>query len=186
MKHYLNDLIVVLVCCITVAIVTFIESARVDDLQKQLAEITTQLKTVEEVFEQADKLKTRINHVNPRADAQEIAYTILRLSNKYQVDHHQIAAQAEVESSYNVNAIGRLGERGLLQVMPATFKEHGQGDINDWFNSADAGVAYIAWLQRHYSDSVLASYNAGPNRRGKRQIASRYVAKVNRRMEVLR
>ena len=50
MKHYLNDLIVVLACCITVTIVTFIESDRVDDLEDELIGITRRLEVVEQVL----------------------------------------------------------------------------------------------------------------------------------------
>lgn len=54
MKHYLNDLIVVLACCLTVTIVTFIESDRVDKLQWELKEeltgITRRLEIVEQVL----------------------------------------------------------------------------------------------------------------------------------------
>jgi len=50
MKHYLNDLIVILACCLTVAIVTFIEGDRVDNLQDELIGITRRLEVVEQVL----------------------------------------------------------------------------------------------------------------------------------------
>lgn len=50
MKHYLNDLIVVLVCCLIVTIVTFIDGDRVDDMQDELTGITRRLEIVEQVL----------------------------------------------------------------------------------------------------------------------------------------
>ena len=153
-------------------------------LEERINQAETRMETVEEVFGQAQTIKQRINRVNPKANAPDIAYMILHLSSKYKVDYRQITAQAEVESTYKVNAVGRLGERGLLQIRPATFSEHGSGDINDWRDSLEAGVKYIAWLNKHCGESIL-SYNAGPNHPRKHIVSRGYFVRVRRGIERL-
>lgn len=150
-------------------------------LEERINQAETRMETVEEVFGQAQTIKQRINRVNPKANASNIAYMILHLSSKHKVDYRQITAQAEVESTFKIDATGRLGERGLLQVRPATFSEHGSGNIEDWRDTLEAGVSYIAWLNRHYGESIL-SYNAGPNNPRKHIVSRGYSARVRQMM----
>lgn len=50
----------------------------------------------------------------------EIAMAIAEASFEYQVDPFLLLAMIEVESRYNVDAIGRHGELGLMQIKPST------------------------------------------------------------------
>lgn len=185
MKYCMFNNLIIVITIIAIMFALITQTNQIKQLQDQLIQMESKMGTVEEVFDQAGIIKNRINRVNPKANKMEIAYAIMYVANKYQVDHLQIAAQAEVESAYCVDAIGKQGEKGLLQVMPTTFAEHGRGNIDNWFDTLDAGAAYVAWLRKYYGDTVLASYNAGPNRARKQQIARGYIAKVSRRMTAL-
>jgi len=182
-KHQIIIAIIVWIIFTFAGIISY-QAIQIEKLEERLDQVETRMKTVEEVFGQAEAIKQRINRVNPKANAPDIAYTILHLAYKYQVDYRQITAQAEVESAYRVDAVGRLGERGLLQVRPATFFEHGSGNIEDWRDSLEAGVKYMAWLNRHYGESIL-SYNAGPNHPRKHIVSRGYFVRVRRGIERL-
>lgn len=158
---------------------------QLERLGQRLEQIENRLKITEEVFGQAEVIQKRIKQVNSKAHAQEITYMILHLSRKYQIDCWQITAQVEVESAFQVDAIGKLGEKGLLQVRQSTFLEHGNGNINDWRDALEAGVRYIVWLEKHYGESVM-SYNAGPNNRRKSIVAKDYRDKVKQKIEKLK
>jgi membrane-bound lytic murein transglycosylase F len=101
-----------------------------------------------------------------------------KYSEKYfgaDFDWRWFRAQAIAESAMNPAAVSRCGARGLMQVMPATFR--GLQRINPWLVSVDdpeqniaAGVFYDHKLYRIWSwprpeidrmALMLASYNAG-------------------------
>lgn len=63
--------------------------------------------------------------VNPaltEKDAFKIAELIYDKSESYGFDYKVVAAQIAVESSFKVNAVGAIGEIGLMQVRPVTAK----------------------------------------------------------------
>lgn len=128
-----------------------------------------------ELIERTDKILTGTDQVRgyikdlrpslPDAVAGEIARYIAFYSRKYGVDSRIVVAMAYRESSFDRNAVGTVGERGLLQVSPETFKDFGRGDFRDWRNTLEAGVRYYAHLQRRYGGNVvlaISAYNAGP------------------------
>lgn len=51
------------------------------------------------------------------------AERIVYVSQKYDINPFLIASQANLESSWNPNAIGKASDMGLLQLMPETSKE---------------------------------------------------------------
>ena len=55
------------------------------------------------------------------------------------------------------------GAQGVMQFMPATWKEIGRGDPLDPINSIDAGAAYLKKLHGAYGtwDAAVAHYNGG-------------------------
>ncbi len=84
-------------------------------------------------------------------------------------------AQAMAESDLNPNAKSRVGARGLMQLMPSTFKlirtvRPEFGEINDPEWNIAAGIMHDRYLYRLYEKDihdtermrfVFASYNAG-------------------------
>lgn len=79
-----------------------------------------------------------------------------------------VAAQLNLESSWDATAESKSGAVGLAQFMPDTWKEYGTSNIDDRTDpqlSIDAYVKYMQYLLRIEGGNVqlaLAAYNAGP------------------------
>jgi membrane-bound lytic murein transglycosylase F len=106
-------------------------------------------------------------------------HTFRKYSKRYfgpAFDWRLFKAQAIAESNLNVRARSRAGARGIMQLMPATYREirsknpeiAGHWDHPEW--NIAAGIAYArqlwtAWLEDSHADHVrefmLGSYNAG-------------------------
>ena len=98
-----------------------------------------------------------------------------KYGDKYDVDWLLMAAQGYQESQLNQAARSPVGAIGVMQVMPATGKELGVGDITEVEANIHAGVKYMRWMIDQYYgkepmtklDKALfafASYNAGAGR----------------------
>lgn len=92
----------------------------------------------------------------------------------------------EVESHGNPEAVSRTGARGLMQVMPETFKEVSRNDFEYAFNpyvNVSAGTAYLSRLWGYCARNcsrwnkmnntqrlslVAAAYNGGQGRLNKK------------------
>ncbi len=94
---------------------------------------------------------------------------------KYDVDYLLMAAQGYQESRLDQSVRSHVGAIGVMQVMPATGKELGVGDITQVEANIHAGVKYFRFMIDHYYKNepmerldkglmTLASYNAGPGR----------------------
>jgi membrane-bound lytic murein transglycosylase MltF len=95
--------------------------------------------------------------------------------SRYNVDSVLMAAQGYQESRLDQAVKSRVGAVGVMQVMPATGKEMGVGDITKVEPNIHAGVKYFRFMMdEFYKDEpmdalnkglmTLASYNAGPAR----------------------
>jgi membrane-bound lytic murein transglycosylase MltF len=98
-----------------------------------------------------------------------------KYADKYDMDWLLMAAQGYQESQLNQNSRSPVGAIGVMQVMPATGKELGVGDITEVEANIHAGVKYMRWMIDQYYgkepmtqlDKALfafASYNAGAGR----------------------
>ena len=96
-----------------------------------------------------------------------------KYGKKYNFDPLMLAAQGFQESQLNQNAKSPVGAIGVMQVMPATGKELGVGNIRNVEPNIHAGAKYMDQLMSKYFpdarfDEVnrtlfaFASYNAGP------------------------
>jgi membrane-bound lytic murein transglycosylase MltF len=94
---------------------------------------------------------------------------------KYDVDWVLMGAQGYQESQLNQAVRSRVGAIGVMQVMPATGKELGVGDIRDVEANIHAGIKYMRWMIDQYYGTepmtrldkalfAFASYNAGAGR----------------------
>jgi hypothetical protein len=84
------------------------------------------------------------------------------LSAAHGVDPGLVRAVIQVESSFAPNARSRKGARGLMQVMPATGRQYGAGNLYDPRTNLDTGIRHLKSLLQKYERSVaLAAYNAG-------------------------
>lgn len=95
---------------------------------------------------------------------------ILEAADRHGLDPLLVAAVAEVESGFDVQAMSPRGALGLMQVMPETARQLGVYDLNDPGGNLEAGTSYLASLLRRFDGDValaLAGYNAGPTAVGR-------------------
>ena len=94
---------------------------------------------------------------------------------RYGFDPLMLAAQGFQESRLDQQAKSQVGAVGVMQVMPATGKELGVGDIRQIESNIHAGTKYMDQLMTRYFKNAgfdaqnralfaFAAYNAGPGR----------------------
>ena len=92
---------------------------------------------------------------------------------KYRFDPLMLAAQGYQESGLNQEAKSHVGAIGVMQIMPATGKDLGVGDIHQIEANIHGGTKYMdQLLTRYFPDAkfsesdrplfAFASYNCGP------------------------
>lgn len=117
--------------------------------------------------------------------ADRYAKTIRSASRKYGVSEDLIKAIITVESCFKKTARGTSGEKGLMQLMPATARRFNvDRGYNPWEN-VHGGTRYLSYLLKHYDGDAthaVAAYNAGEGnvKRGRRIRNIDYVRKVMR------
>ena len=116
---------------------------------------------------------------------QSVVDLFRKYAGKYDVDFLLMLAQGYQESRLDQKVKSQVGAVGVMQVMPATGKELGVGDIAQLEPNIHAGVKYMRFMiDRYYKDEPMtpvnkglmtfASYNAGPAKiRQLRQEAAR-------------
>lgn len=98
-----------------------------------------------------------------------------KYSPKYGFDYLMMAAQGYQESRLNQSAKSPVGAIGIMQIMPATGKDLGVGDIKEAENNVHGGIKYMDILLGRIIDVstlddqnralfAFAAYNAGPGR----------------------
>ena len=121
-------------------------------------------------------------------EAVAITNSIMRHSQKYDVNPKLIAALMRRESGFNPRALSSAGAAGLGQLMPATCKSTGVTNPYDIDDNAKGTVRYMKYLLgrfKKYSDQVsfaLAGYLEGPNgvarRNGYRSSTAAYIKSI--------
>lgn len=115
--------------------------------------------------------------------AKRFKKTIRSASRKYGVSEDLIKAVITVESCFRRKARGAAGEKGLMQLMPATARRFNvRRGYNSWEN-VHGGTRYLSYLFKRYrgdTQRAVAAYNAGEGnvRPGKRIRNIGYVRKV--------
>jgi len=98
-----------------------------------------------------------------------------KYGDQYDVDWLLMAAQGYQESQLDQNARSHVGAVGVMQIMPATGKDLGVGDIRKVEPNIQGGIKYMRWMIDNYYDKepmtkldkalfAFASYNAGAGR----------------------
>lgn len=165
------------------------QQARLEALRGELEELRSTLELTQQRLREYEAYYERIRPIAARlrpakgADPWAIAAQIERSSRRWGVDPWLVVAVGFAESSWNVNARGRMGEVGPMQVMPSTYRALGGKRLGDWRENIDIGTRYLAMMLDHARGDVrlaVAYYNAGPSRPAAvvRQISARHVEKV--------
>jgi soluble lytic murein transglycosylase-like protein len=102
---------------------------------------------------------------------EEFRGPVVAAANRFRLDPRILAAIITVETEWNPQAVGRHGERGLMQILPSTgeflAREAGlaEYDLADSATNLTMGALYIASLLAEYGDlqTALAVYNGGPS-----------------------
>lgn len=102
-------------------------------------------------------------------EIQKISEVIVEESEVFGFDPLFILAVIEVESNFEIEAVSKSGARGLMQIIPSTFKE--VSDSKRMFDPAEnvrAGIRYLGKLSKTFSkpEKLLLAYNAGPGEAG--------------------
>ena len=101
--------------------------------------------------------------------------SIARWADEYGLDRTLVASVIWTESRFNAKAESSAGAAGLMQIMPETGQWIAEkidlGDYSDDMRfdpdtSIHMGCWYLRYLSDRFSetDTVLAAYNAGPNK----------------------
>ena len=100
---------------------------------------------------------------------------IVRYSEEYDLEPSLVAGVIYTESSFNPNAVSRVGAKGLMQIMPETGREIAE-KLGETFDEAklydpETSIRYGCFYLREQLDRfdqnvavTLAAYNAGPHR----------------------
>ena len=106
-------------------------------------------------------------------EERSLASLIYFESMKYGYDPEFILAIIQIESAFNIEAVSRVGARGLMQIMPATGREiatefdiswDGVNTLYDPEVNVSMGIYYLFKMLLKYQDLRLAlvAYNCGP------------------------
>jgi membrane-bound lytic murein transglycosylase MltF len=115
---------------------------------------------------------------------------ILAASAKFNICPYTIAALAKVESNYNVQAVGGIGERGLLQLRPEFFGQ--AGDLLDPKVNVFTATRHLAKLRKHCPhqefQSFVVCYNLGVRKAYtiREPLKQRYFIKFRRELAQLK
>lgn len=96
---------------------------------------------------------------------QQYRASIELAASNYALEPALIRAVIHAESGFQPLAQSRRGARGLMQLMPATARQHGVVNSFDSHQNIQAGSAYLAALLQQFAGDqtlALAAYNAGP------------------------
>ncbi len=117
--------------------------------------------------------------------AKRYKQTIRSASRKYGVSEDLIKAVISVESCFKRKTRGAAGEKGLMQLMPATARRFNvRRGYNPWGNVHGA-TRYLSYLFKRYRGDTrraVAAYNAGEGnvRPGKRKGRTHKKVNVNK------
>ncbi len=112
-----------------------------------------------------------------------------RYARSYGVPADLAHAVIKVESNYRVNARGRAGEIGLMQIKPATARLMGYSGSAKGLYTPETnikyGMKYLAKAHKLGGGSTcgtILKYNAGHGARRMNPISARYCAKVKKHL----
>lgn len=156
-----------------------------DLLESVNHKLNQRIEAIDEIIKEVHKVKGHIRKSGKMSEQRVRSMTYHFLWNIWQSDleiKFVLAAMMQ-ESSCNPMAVGKLGERGPLQVTYRTFLQYGQGSFYDWRDTMAAGFDFMSALSKKTNGNkelTLAYYNAGPNQAPAKalQLAANHITKV--------
>jgi len=103
-------------------------------------------------------------HSRVAGEPQSFEQMVRSASNRYGVNPNLVWAVIKVESNFNPEAVSKKGARGLMQLMPATARQHRVENIHDPIQNIQGGVRHLRLLLDRFQGNLrlgLAAYNAG-------------------------
>jgi hypothetical protein len=141
------------------------------DKIQDLRDRNLELKTGVLVRDFLDQERIRLPHTT----VDDIATSIARASNRYNLPPEMILAVIRIESAFDINAQSNKGAVGLMQILPSTAQEIAQELRMDWPGeellrdpqaNIEMGAYYLTKLIGQFNNLAvaLAAYNHGPGR----------------------
>nr|WP_244621597.1 transglycosylase SLT domain-containing protein [Mesorhizobium albiziae] len=114
---------------------------------------------------------------------------VARYAESYGVPASLAHAVIRIESNYRVNALGRAGEIGLMQIKPATARMMGySGSAQGLYNpetNIKFGIKYLSMAHKLGGGTTcgtILKYNAGHAAKRMNPISARYCSKVKQHL----
>lgn len=127
----------------------------------------------EEVTIEPNELEVTIDYVGVRFFnvplSKELQYYTFMECDGYDIAPAIVLAIMDAESDYDVNALSKYGDIGIMQISPIWQRERmerlGCNDLYDPYQNIKVGIDYLAWLKDINPDIcwVLMAYNEGPD-----------------------
>ena len=110
------------------------------------------------------ELNGRMNGSNP-TEAYAVAEALVDESDRHGFDPLFVLAVIDTESKFEVEAVSKSGARGLMQILPSTFKEFSSSArMFDPAENVRTGIKVLGYLSHQFKkpETLLLAYNAGP------------------------
>ena len=120
-------------------------------------------------FETPAELRTAaapVSAVRLTSPPPSVETLIHEAAKRHEVDPELVKAIVGVESNFSPRAVSHKGAMGLMQLMPATARRFGVGNVFNPVENVDGGVRYLKYLLGYFDGNLtlsLAAYNAGEN-----------------------
>ena len=105
-----------------------------------------------------------VDFATVRLNTDAYAAEVRAAALEFGVEEAVVRAIIHAESAFRPNAVSHAGAQGLMQLIPATARRFGVGDVFDPNQNIRGGVQYLAWLLRRFNNDLTlaaAGYNAG-------------------------
>ncbi|NQY87929.1 MAG: lytic transglycosylase domain-containing protein [Colwellia sp.] len=115
-------------------------------------------------------------------DSIPVIVLIQSFAKAWNIEESLLAAQATIESNWDVCALSKSGAQGIFQVLPSTARGFLKKD--SYFDPIDNAFVSTWYLNKALSVNgnnvmkALAFYHGGPNKRLHKEKTANYVAKV--------
>lgn len=114
----------------------------------------------------AQELFSNTCKIANKKQADLVVETLIRASEKHEIDFQLLLAVMAAESNCRHNAVSPRGALGLMQLMPTTARWLGASKPMNIEQNINAAAKYLSYLIKEFDGNfnlAIAAYNAGPN-----------------------